>query len=104
MNKAKLSAKIARWALLIEEFDVIIEHRIGPRMKHIDALSRYPLMIINNEDNIIIKVTNVQRNDPELQAIMEVLKEKPYHDYCLRNDVLYKYKDGRELLIIPQDM
>jgi len=25
MNKAKLSAKIARWALLIEEFDVIVE-------------------------------------------------------------------------------
>ena len=24
MNKVKLSAKIARWALLIEEFDVIV--------------------------------------------------------------------------------
>lgn len=23
---------------------------------------------------------------------------------CLHNDILYKYKDGRELFVIPQDM
>lgn len=104
MSKSKLSAKIARWALLIEEFDVIVEHRISSRMKHVDALSRYPIMAISNEDSIVIKVTNAQKNDPELQAIIEVLKEKPYNDYFLCNNVLYKYKNGHELLVIPQDM
>jgi len=44
-------------------------------MKHVDALSHYPIMAIS-KDSIIIKVTNVQKNDPELRAIMEVLKEK----------------------------
>jgi len=102
MSKAKLSAKIARWALLIEEFDVI-EHRAGSRMKYVDSLSRYPIMI-SNEDNIVVKMTNAQKNDPELRAIMEVLKEKSYDDYFLRNDVLYKYKDRRKLLVVSQDM
>jgi len=104
MSKAKLSAKIARWALLIEEFDAVIEHRAGSRMKHVDTLSRYPIMVISSEDNIVVKLTKAQKNDPELRAIMEVLKEKSYNDYFLRNDILYKYKDGRELLVVPQDM
>lgn len=104
MNKIKLSAKIARWALLIEKFDTTIEHRVGSRMRHVDTLSRYPVMAISIEDNIVIRVTNTQKNDPELRAIIEVLKEKAYDDYLLRNDVLYKYKDGRELLVIPRDM
>ena len=45
MNKAKLSAKIARWALLIEEFDVIVGLA---RMRHVDSLSRYDLSNYGN--------------------------------------------------------
>ncbi|KYM96013.1 Pro-Pol polyprotein [Cyphomyrmex costatus] len=104
MSKTKSSAKIARWALLIEEFDVTVEHRVSTRMRHVDSLSCYPIMAISSEDNILIKIKNTQRNDPELRAIIEVLKEKPYDDYILHKDVLYKYKDGRELLVIPRDM
>lgn len=104
MRKTKLSAKIARWALLIEEFDATVEHRAGSRMKHVDSLSRYPVMTISNKDNVVIKITNAQENDPELRAIKEVLKSKPYDDYLIRNNVLYKYKDGRELFVVPHEM
>ncbi|GFX32942.1 transposon Ty3-I Gag-Pol polyprotein [Trichonephila clavipes] len=38
-----LITRIARWALQLEEFDYEIEHRAGSRMKHVDALSRYPV-------------------------------------------------------------
>jgi len=54
-------------------------------MRHVDSLSRYP---ISSGDNILIRIRNIQRNDSELRAIMEVLKEKPYNDYLLHNDVL----------------
>ena len=67
------------------------------------AVTRY-YMAISSEDNIILKVVKAQKSDPELWAILEVLKEKPYDDYTMRNDILYKFKDGRELLVIPQDM
>ncbi|GFW53318.1 retrovirus-related Pol polyprotein from transposon 17.6 [Trichonephila clavipes] len=44
-QKKELITRIARWALQLEEFDYEIEHRDGSRMKHVDALSRYPVMI-----------------------------------------------------------
>ncbi|GFW03737.1 retrovirus-related Pol polyprotein from transposon 17.6 [Trichonephila clavipes] len=43
--KNELNTRIARWALQLEEFDYEIEHRAGSRMKHVDALSRYPVMM-----------------------------------------------------------
>ncbi|GFU67678.1 retrovirus-related Pol polyprotein from transposon 17.6 [Trichonephila clavipes] len=44
--KKELITRIARWALQLEfEFDYEIEHRAGSRMKHVDALSRYPVMM-----------------------------------------------------------
>ncbi|GFV90059.1 retrovirus-related Pol polyprotein from transposon 17.6 [Trichonephila clavipes] len=46
MQKKELITRIARWALQLEEFDYEIEHRAGSRMKHVDALSRYPVMML----------------------------------------------------------
>ncbi|GFX14333.1 hypothetical protein TNCV_1768271 [Trichonephila clavipes] len=51
-------------ALQLEEFDYEIEHRAGSRVKHVDGLSRYPVMI--------------------------------------RNGILYKYLNGRELIVTPK--
>ena len=50
MNKRDLLAKIARWDLLIGEFDCVIKHRPGTQMRHVDALSRAPVVrtIINS--------------------------------------------------------
>ncbi|GFY18102.1 retrovirus-related Pol polyprotein from transposon 17.6 [Trichonephila clavipes] len=42
MSKKQIQQKKTRWALQLEEFDYEIEHRAGSRMKHVDALSRYP--------------------------------------------------------------
>jgi len=41
MNKKELCVRVARWALLLEEFDYI-EHWSGKNMVYVDALSRYP--------------------------------------------------------------
>lgn len=68
MNKVKLSAKIARWALLIEEFDATVEHRSNSRMRHVDALSRYPVLAISNNDSVLVRVTDAQRKDSELRG------------------------------------
>ncbi|XP_025997281.2 uncharacterized protein LOC113005666 [Solenopsis invicta] len=43
MNKKDLCVRVARWALLLEEFDYVIEHRPGKSMVHVDALSRNPI-------------------------------------------------------------
>jgi len=43
MNKKDLCVRVARWALLLEEFRYTIVHRPGKQMIHVDALSRNPL-------------------------------------------------------------
>ncbi|GFW93580.1 integrase catalytic domain-containing protein [Trichonephila clavipes] len=45
MQKKELITRIARWVLQLEEFYYEIEHRAGSRMKHVDILSRYPVMM-----------------------------------------------------------
>jgi len=103
IDKAKPCPKIARWIMTLEEYDKVIEHRSGSRMRHVDALSRYPVMSII-ENSIIVKIKEAQKNDSELKAIMEILEHKAYEDYLLRKGVLYKYKDGPELLVLPKSM
>lgn len=40
INKANLNPRIARWTLLLQNYDFKVEHRPGKRMAHVDALSR----------------------------------------------------------------
>ncbi|GFY35470.1 retrovirus-related Pol polyprotein from transposon 17.6 [Trichonephila clavipes] len=59
MQKKELITRIARWVLQLEEFDYEIEHRAGSRMKHVDALSRYPVMIVYS-DTLTSKLKKAQ--------------------------------------------
>lgn len=43
MDKKDIVPRITRWALMLVEFDYTIRHRPGTRMKHVDALSRFPV-------------------------------------------------------------
>lgn len=40
INKANLNPRIARWTLLLQNYDFKVEHRPEKRMAHVDALSR----------------------------------------------------------------
>lgn len=86
MSKKELTSRIARWALLLEDYDYIIEHRPGTRMKHVDALSRYPIMTISMH-SIPFQIKRQQNEDSEIRAIIEVLKSGPYDDYHMRGEV-----------------
>ncbi|GFV40104.1 retrovirus-related Pol polyprotein from transposon 17.6 [Trichonephila clavipes] len=45
MSKNKYSRRKPDGRFQLEEFDYEIKHRAGSRMKHVDALSRYPVMM-----------------------------------------------------------
>lgn len=102
LNKKDLCTRIARWALLLQDFDYVIEHRSGSKMNHVDALSRYPIMLV--QDSLLTKIRKAQEEDSEIQTIKELLKVKPYNDFFLKADVLYKFVDGEELLVVPDSM
>lgn len=105
LNKKELNPRIARWALELQNFDYVLEHRSGQRMQHVDALSRCTniLVIETNtfEENLVIG----QGRDAELNKIREKLEKTEHNLYEMRNGVVYRKKRGGSLLFfVPTDM
>lgn len=77
-------------------------------MKHVDALSRNPvevLMIQEGEINLIKKIQDEQKKDSELTKIMDAVNNKKTRDFNVsRQGVLYREKDGEELLVVPKTL
>ncbi|GFT05120.1 uncharacterized protein TNCV_531631 [Trichonephila clavipes] len=75
MQKKNLITRIARWALQLEEFDYKIEHRAGRRMKQVDALSRYPVMIVCN-DTLTSKLKKAEEEDDNIQTVKSLIEKQ----------------------------
>lgn len=108
MSKKDLTTRVARWALLLEEYTFEIEHRSGSRMMHVDALSRYPVVMVMQdilrEDGITERLKKAQDRDDYIKAIKKISATEEYQNFFLRNDVLYKYENGIELIVVPKSM
>lgn len=105
MTKKDINAKVARWVMFIQSYDCIVEHRSNPKMRHVDALSRMMAMIVSKEDNLCIKIKNLQRDDNNLKKIATILQQQQqYDDFVLKNGIIFKYQSGRELLAVPEAM
>lgn len=74
MIKKETCLRVARWALQIEEFNYVIEHRPGTSMRHVDALtiSRNPPPIClfqeEKDDGLIAQIKSAQE-DEDVQKI-----------------------------------
>lgn len=88
LSKADITPKVARWALTLEEFDYEIEHRSGTRLRYVDALSRYPVMII--KDRLTPMISKQQDEEERLRIIKQILEKKPYEGYSCENNILMK--------------
>jgi len=106
MNKRDLCVRVARWALLLEEFDYVIEHRPGKSMKHVDALSRpIPVcMLIEEHDGLTVKFKQAQQSDSEVKNVLDAVKRGNVDGYVVKNDLLFKVRDGDVLLVVPKSM
>jgi len=103
MEKKESSLRIARWALMLEDFKYTIEHRAGTKMRHVDALSRYPVMLIAT-DEIILKIKKAQHDDIGILPIIKILESQSYEDYFLKSNLLYKSQTGLDLIVVPESM
>lgn len=112
-SKRDILPRVARWWLLMQEFDCSIEYRPGTKMTHVDALSRNPIidhdtelvseqypsvMIIGKEDWL----HTLQIGDSELCRIRDILSSnmdaeglKYIRDnFLIKDNKLYRYLDG----------
>ncbi|UYV67076.1 hypothetical protein LAZ67_4003830 [Cordylochernes scorpioides] len=105
LKKKDLTTRVARWALLLEEYDYTIEHRPGSGMKHVDALSRNPVSMMIQTDTLVEKIRNAQGRDPLIKALLVIVKEKQVYDgYFEENNLLWKEVEGDRTLVIPKGM
>jgi len=102
LNKVDISPKIARWTLTLEEFDYEIEHRSGTRLRHVDALSRYPVMVVN--DRLTPMIRKQQEEEERIRVIKKVLEKEPYEDYSCENDILMKRVGDKNVIVLPTSM
>ncbi|GFX34463.1 hypothetical protein TNCV_3657011 [Trichonephila clavipes] len=96
--KKDLITRIARWVLQLEEFDYKMEHRAGSRMTHVDALSRYPVMIVYN-DTLTSNLKKAQEEDDNIQTLKSLLKKQESKEFFERN--ANKKTDKKEGILNP---
>lgn len=101
MKKKDLCARVARWAIVIQEFNCEVIHRPGKNMLHVDALSRFPV-IMRVENGLLCRIKKAQEKDEYCNLIFNVLKRESYNSFEVRNGVLYKFCDGNYLLVVPK--
>lgn len=80
-----LCVRVARWALLLEEFEYVIEHRSNKNMLHVDALSRNPIpsifLIKENEESILARIGKAQREDGRIQKLLQSVEQQQHDGY-----------------------
>ena len=103
MTKKELVPRIARWALMLEDFDYDIEHRSGTRMRHADALSRNAI-VCALDGTVHARMKAAQNCDGEIRAILEVLKSGPYENFVAERGVLYADVNGERKIVVPKNM
>ncbi|GFV96508.1 retrovirus-related Pol polyprotein from transposon 17.6 [Trichonephila clavipes] len=92
MDKKDLVTRVARWTLLLEEYDYEIAHRSGQRMQHVDALSRYPVTIITS-DTLTARLQRAQQEDENIQNLKIItdrgspFNSKGFGDYCTEEKI-----------------
>lgn len=105
LTKRDLVPRIARWWLLVQDYDFTVEYRPGTQMQHADCLSRNPLPVNQSDDLLtehltILNVTldeqslaKVQLSDPRLIHIKCILDRNCQEAREVRDN--YTLKDGK---------
>lgn len=101
IQKREVPLRVSRWIIFLQDFDYVIEHRSGNKMKHVDALSRVSCLLI--EDSVKHRLREAQLKDEWIKAVRRVLEKEEYQDFYVKYDLLFKDSD-KELLVVPTDM
>ena len=114
------NGRLARWSLLLQEFDFTVEYRSGKKHSNVDCLSRYPIEASGNDFDefplLFAEATDVheaQKSDSWCRDVSESLKtgkaKSFLNKFRIENEVLYRVthdSNGQEklLLCVPKSM
>lgn len=102
LSKQTINPRISRWAMFLQAYDFVIEHRPGNRMKHVDALSRCNSVLILEGNSFEQVLALKQGQDEEINAIRERLEKGEDRSFELRDGLVYKkVKNDKLLFYVP---
>lgn len=105
LNKKFLNPRIHRWALEMQSFDYVIEHRSANRMSHVDALSRCSgIFVIEDDDSFETLLAVGQRKDPIISELSENLEGGDNEFFTLVNGLVYRKCGDRVKFYVPKQM
>jgi len=104
MNKKDINPRIARWALLFQNYDFSIEHRAGSKMKYVDAFSRNTNILMLNENTFEQTLSIKQIEDKDIDKLKERLKECEDKYFEMRNGLVYRKYKSEPLFYVPSSM
>ena len=106
MEKKDVHARIARWALILNEFDFDMIHRKGDQMQHVDALSRMNVYMVEEDeyDAFHNDIYVNQLRDENIQKTVSSVRNGRNKDYQMRDTILYKKDKNKLLLVVPENM
>lgn len=73
-------------------------------MKHVDALSRNTVLVVTRSHDEQTPKIKIARQEEHIQTIKKLIEENESSEYFIKNFILYKYKNDRELLMITINM
>jgi len=98
LEKKELATRVARWVLLITEYDCVIKHRAGSRMPHVDSLSRYPIcMVIHSE--FLARLRVALQEDSRIQQM--TIDDQTFTTI---EGLIYEILNGQNLLVVSCKM
>ena len=104
LDKKDLNPRIARWALELQDYDYVVEHRSGNRMKHVDALSRVTNISIVEDNPLEVSLSVSQGQDPKIKELIVKLEAQEDSNFEMRNGLVCKKIEDNLLFYVPAHM
>lgn len=94
LGKKDINPRILRWSLVLRNYDYVLEHRPGDRMRHVDALSREHQISVITETTFEENLAILQDLDPTIKKQLEISQDKQYE---LVNGLVYRKTTDKSL-------
>lgn len=104
LQKKSLNPRISRWALEMQSYDFVIEHRKGDRMMHVDALSRSFNILYVDDESFEFVLSAAQKQDPKIIAIASELEKAESSHFEMVDGLIYRKCKGKIRFYVPSHM
>lgn len=104
LKKREVNPRIERWALELQSYDYVLEHREGRLMSHVDGLSRSTNICIVEDNSFEYNLTVYQSQSSKIKEIRDKLTVQEDPLYELRNGLVYRKSGDRILFYAPENM